>query len=319
LALGGGEVTLYELVRAYRSLALEGKFEPIYPILEINGTPVQTYQELKTISSAAHHFLISDILSDPFARTTEFGFNSILNLPFACAVKTGTSFKFCDNWTIGYTRDYTLGVWVGNFDHSPMMRVSGVSGAGPIFANIILQLYKHKSWPEPFPVAPGLNRVIICPLSGKKPVAACPSRMEEWLTDRDIDIYNAGLCDMHVYRDKEIKTIVPVKFRPWAEPLGYDIKSPGNPKSDPLIITQPKDGAIFYRLSNLAPEYQSIRIAAENADNKGKIHWYLNGELLASTEEEHEFLWQIKEGTYKLKAIADNVEISAVEIKFTIK
>jgi len=99
------------------------------------------------------------MLSDHHARTAEFGFSSILNLPFPCTAKTGTSYKFCDNWTIGYTKDYTLGVWVGNFDHQPMLKVSGVSGAGPIFTNIMLQLYKERPRPDPFAIPPGLNRV----------------------------------------------------------------------------------------------------------------------------------------------------------------
>jgi penicillin-binding protein 1C len=319
LALGGGEVTLYELARAYRSLALGGTFSPVTAILEMNGEAFTMEQEYKIFSTPARHYLISDILTDHYARTTEFGFNSILNFPFDCAVKTGTSFKFCDNWTIGYTSDYTLGVWVGNFDHTPMMKVSGVSGAGPIFANIMLQLYKERPRPVPFAIPPGLNRVSICPLSGKKPVDACPTRIEEWLTDRDMPRYHEEVCDMHFIQDRHVQTVVPAKFRSWAEPLGYTIESTMNVRIDSLSIIAPKNGAVFYRFPNLAPEYQSIRLAADCPDSYPKIYWVLNGEQLAVTEKNHEFLWQIREGIYHLEIRADENGEAVSEIQFTVK
>jgi len=319
LALGGGEVTLYELAQAYRCLALQGDFKPIFPVLEINGKPFDTAWEPKKISSPVHHFLISDILSDHFARTTEFGFNSILNLPFDCAVKTGTSFKFCDNWTIGYTRDYTLGVWVGNFDHKPMLKVSGVSGAGPIFANIMMQLYRDKPWPEAFAEPADIARITICPLSGKKPNQACPSRMEELISNRDFVKCESIQCDMHVQNGSSSQAVIPAEFKPWGEPLGYEIHESSTSGDAILRILHPKSGTTYYRLPNLAPEYQSLRIEAECLDQQETIHWYLNRKLLRSTQKPHSFLWQIKPGNFILSAVIDKNKIFSKEISFQVK
>ena len=83
-------------------------------------------------------FWITDILSDPEARAYTFGRGNNLEFPFPVAAKTGTSQAYHDNWTIGYTRDVTVGVWVGNFDRTPLHLSSGVTGAGPIFHAVML-------------------------------------------------------------------------------------------------------------------------------------------------------------------------------------
>ena len=80
--------------------------------------------------SARSAFWITDILADPEAREYVFGRGGSLEFPFPVAVKTGTSQAYHDNWTIGYTRDVTVGVWVGNFDRTPLRNSTGVTGAG---------------------------------------------------------------------------------------------------------------------------------------------------------------------------------------------
>jgi penicillin-binding protein 1C len=185
LVLGGAEVSLYELTRAYSCLAGMGNFQSLREISELDGKRLSSSNGTRKISSEQYNYLIAHILSDHYARTAEFGFSSVLDLPFPCAVKTGTSFRFCDNWTVGFTTDYTLGVWVGNFDHSPMMRVSGITGAGPIFAGTMLMLYSDKKYPADFPPPEGISRINICPLSGKKPGPHCPTVLNEFIPERD--------------------------------------------------------------------------------------------------------------------------------------
>ena len=89
------------------------------------------------------HTLISSILSDNQARTPMFGANSVLNLPFEVAVKTGTTNDFRDNWTIGFTPDVAIGVWVGNADYTPMIDTSGLTGAAPIWAEAMQFTSNH--------------------------------------------------------------------------------------------------------------------------------------------------------------------------------
>jgi penicillin-binding protein 1C len=319
LALGGGEVTLYELTRAYSCLARLGQFYSLTEVLDVNDKTIHPQQINRQISTPQLNYLIADILNDNFARTSEFGFNSILNLPFPCSVKTGTSFHFCDNWTVGFTRDYTLGIWVGNFDHSPMLRVSGVSGAGPLFANIMSSLYRYRDYPESLPRPDSLVTVRICPLSGKKPGAACPAVVEEIIPTRDLKTWQSEECDMHIARDDKITTVVSARFKPWADKLGYETRHPEKTEVPDFRIVNPKDGAEYLRLPNLAPQYQSIRFQLDRADPKQTVHWYLNDELIQTTRDNHTFLWQAKPGNYRLKAISENNQQIQDELHFSVR
>ncbi|NET37260.1 MAG: penicillin-binding protein 1C, partial [Cyanothece sp. SIO1E1] len=135
LALGSGEVSLWELARAYLTLARQGQAIPLQVKLEAAAEgPVSGANERETtFSPSATASLITDMLSDRHARAISFGVDSVLNLPFPAAVKTGTSSDFRDTWTVGFTTDYTVATWVGNFNGEPMHQVSGVSGAAPLW------------------------------------------------------------------------------------------------------------------------------------------------------------------------------------------
>lgn len=102
------------------------------------------------IISPQDSFLIGSMLSDNNARSSGFGIASSLKLPFHCPVKTGTSSNYRDNWCIGYSRDYTVAVWLGNFDNSAMEGVSGLTGSAPIFQRMMLHLHpgKRSSYPS---------------------------------------------------------------------------------------------------------------------------------------------------------------------------
>ena len=318
LVLGGGEVSLFELVRAYMCLARGGSFQPISEILRINDEPAITAEFRKNISTPQYNFMITDILSDRFARTSEFGFHSILNLPFPCAAKTGTSFRFCDNWTIGFTQDYTLGVWVGNFDHTPMMKVSGVSGAGPLFAKIMLQLYSKKEYPVKYNIPAGIQKVTVCPLSGQKPNDFCPVRIEEYLTTEDLAKYQKQSCDMHLQENNLVLSSVPIKYADWANEIGIDIKKYHHTSSNFKII-HPQDGAIYQRLPNLAPEYQSIRIQLECSEQQEVVDWYLDNERIKTTRLDHSFIWPAQPGSFELKAVGKNADGMTSLVKFEVK
>ncbi|MEN8865967.1 MAG: penicillin-binding protein 1C [Akkermansiaceae bacterium] len=144
LTIGNAEVSLLSLTNAYATLARLGEHFP--PSL-IHETKASTTYPLTREAC----FLIADILSDNQARAEAFGNDSILRLPFPCAVKTGTSSDFRDNWCVGFTADFTVGVWVGNFDNTPMAGISGVTGAGPIFHRAMLALHQdtRPAFPSP--------------------------------------------------------------------------------------------------------------------------------------------------------------------------
>jgi penicillin-binding protein 1C len=116
--------------------------------------------------SANSFFLIADILSDPAARAPSFPPGGPLDLPFRCAVKTGTSSDFRDNWCLGFTPEFTVGVWAGNFESQPMKGISGVSGAGPIFHRTMLRLHRDQA-PTWFSQPPDLVTIHIDSRIGK--------------------------------------------------------------------------------------------------------------------------------------------------------
>ncbi|WP_091906657.1 penicillin-binding protein 1C [Chitinasiproducens palmae] len=143
LALGSADVTLASLTNAYRALANGGVAGPlsVHPPLRA-GVPAPRAPSgfpapaAARVFSPAASFVVSDILADRNARLTTFGIDSVLTTPYYTAVKTGTSKDMRDNWTVGFSRRYTVGVWVGNADGSPMWDVSGVTGAGPVWRQV---------------------------------------------------------------------------------------------------------------------------------------------------------------------------------------
>ncbi len=136
LALGSAEVTLWQLVNAYRTLAEDGRYSPLTMMIGEHAHGGQA------VLDAAAAFIVSDVLADRAARSSSFGLDSPLATSFWSAVKTGTSKDMRDNWCIGYSRRYTVGVWVGNFDGEPMHEVSGVSGAAPVWAEVMQSLHR---------------------------------------------------------------------------------------------------------------------------------------------------------------------------------
>ena len=147
LALGSADVTLLALTNAYRTLANGGMASA--PLLR--GAPASPASARRVADVAAVH-LVADILADNSARARTFGLASALATRGFAAVKTGTSKDLRDNWCVGFTDRYTVGVWVGNASGEPMHDVSGVSGAAPVWHTLVARL--HEGRPSRSPVRP---------------------------------------------------------------------------------------------------------------------------------------------------------------------
>ncbi len=128
LALGTVDATLWELANGYRHFSL------------YSGSNIYTEMTKRKLFES---------LSVPENRRFTFGIHSLLQLPFPAAVKTGTSKDMRDNWCVGYTSEYTVAVWVGNFNGDPMWNVSGISGAAPLWRNLMLALHKDRLPEDP--------------------------------------------------------------------------------------------------------------------------------------------------------------------------
>lgn len=203
LTLGGAEVTMLDMARVYTTIANLGVRKELKFIKEIkdtNGKDLTNlfYQSDKNLSivgnveadnnqqvlSPLSAYWLTDILSDDVARLPAFGPYAKLTIPgHKVAVKTGTSNDFRDNWTIGFTPSFLTAVWVGNNDGSFMNKnlVSGITGAAPIWNEIMTNLLKNKP-AEDFPVPSGLIPVRICAVNGLLTCPYCPQEKTEYFT-----------------------------------------------------------------------------------------------------------------------------------------
>ena len=179
LSLGNGEVQLLHLANAYATLARGGVYKPITlafaPLVQLPG-------KVSTVLSPQASYLVTHILADNQARAAAFGLNSPLAVPFEFAAKTGTSKDYKDNFALGYTSRWTIGVWVGNFDATSMRRVSGVTGAGPILHDVAVFL--HDKYPTlPFEQPAHIKRLRVCNHTGLLASPSCSHTHEEVFLD----------------------------------------------------------------------------------------------------------------------------------------
>ena len=187
LTLGGGDISPLELTSAYAVFANGGRRMPPYAISKIVDYKGQTVFEYKApageqVIRPEHAFLITSILTDTTARVPMFGTNPVINLPFPAAVKTGTTNDFHDNWTMGYTPDIAVGVWVGNADYKPMVNTTGLTGAAPIWADFMKLAIQNLTGgkPTPFTRPAGVVEKAVCEISGTEPSEWCPKQRGEF-------------------------------------------------------------------------------------------------------------------------------------------
>ena len=273
LALGDGEVTLLELASAYATLARGGEYLAPTSIAGwqlANGDFVTTATgSPKRVLSEASAALISDILRDKRARAASFGDETVFDLPFDVAAKTGTSKGFRDNFAVGFTSEVTVAVWVGNFDGGAMRGVSGITGAGPLFREAISAASRFFPPRELSP--PDADAVEICALSGRRAGPHCARHKREWVPHGS----RLAECDMHV--EVEIDTLTgmragplcttgthrvvfekfPPLFSSWAESAGRSLAPsvfaarcpapPGDAGTETSVrVLYPEDGARFF-------------------------------------------------------------------------
>ena len=174
IALGNGEVSLYELVQAYTALARRGVASPL------TFFPQPSLASRKRVFSPETTSLISDILSDPNARTLEFGTASILNRAQQTAVKTGTSSDHMDTWAIGYNHRYMLGIWMGNLDRTATVELTGASGPAFVLRNVFAHLDNTEA-PRPLYLSRKLIRRQVC-----LPAQGARRCRDEWFLEKHL-------------------------------------------------------------------------------------------------------------------------------------
>jgi penicillin-binding protein 1C len=323
LTLGDAEVTLEQLVTAYATFARGGL--SVSPSMIRAAAPLSTDKSLcatcgpsmttnksrpadgrcgtdtlvcapaesaapatRTVS-ARTAFWITDILSDPKAREFIFGRGGNLEFPFPVAVKTGTSQAYHDNWTIGYTRAVTVGVWVGNFDRTALRNSSGVTGAGPVFHAVMLAAMRRAGGNDSTAIVDrpdDLEEQPICSLSGLRPSTSCPSNETEWLP-RDADV---EFCAWH----HATGISWPSEYREWAAARERRL-NPSAPRAmvardTTFRITSPPNDATYLVDPTLHREFQALHLRATH-----DATWIVDGK---PTQRE----WPLRAGQHTIVA-----------------
>ncbi|MCJ7435130.1 MAG: Ig-like domain-containing protein, partial [Anaerolineales bacterium] len=325
LALGGGEMSLLELSSAYSTFANNGFYIGHPSILDIRDadenllyTP-QKNPALQIIDPRVA-WLISDILSDDRARQTGFGINSILKIDRAAAVKTGTTTNFHDNWTIGYTPDLLVGVWVGNSNYQAMHNVTGLTGAAPIWAEsmrAILQGHPDKIFTQPN----GLMQVEVCDLSGLLPTENCPHKKTEWFIAGTQPV----AFDTYYQRSNtgEIVLDIPIEAQDWARSQGLPLLDDAN-KTSGLTLTSPTDNTTYRITLDLDLSAQQLALSALTVSDLAQVTFYVDGSALTTlSAPPYQTWWTLSLGEHRFwaegitmngKAVKSNVvTITVVE------
>jgi penicillin-binding protein 1C len=252
LVVGNPEVNLVQLAAAYVCLGNGGKFGPLRLTLDTpqeEGTPIFSPQAA---------FIISDILSDPMARTRIFGGASAMNPPYRMAIKTGTSTRYRDLWAVAYTPEYTVAVWVGNFNGRPTADLSGAGAAAPIVADLAEALFAGRT-PPGFQKPAGVATAQVCAFSGLQPGPGCVHRRQE--------LFMAGTepqerCSYHQPREPWHR--MPVNYAGW------------------LHGRFEKGGEGRFRLADFDQDLQKTFQAPEAADLRTGVHSHARGRALVS-------------------------------------
>jgi len=172
LVVGNPEVTLLQMAAAYASLANGGVYRPL------RLTPGESLDPGIQVFSPQAAYIISDILADPLARGRIFGASQAMNPVYRLALKTGTSTHYRDCWCVGYSPEFTIAVWVGNFNGQATAMLSGASAAAPILADLIREVYAG-SPPRDFPRPQGIVSRTVCAFSGLVPGPGCVHQRQE--------------------------------------------------------------------------------------------------------------------------------------------
>jgi membrane carboxypeptidase/penicillin-binding protein PbpC len=330
-ALGGGPVRLFDLTTAYAAFANGGR--RISPSLILDITDMQGHvlyqREAATrvpVLDERVAWLISDILSDDNARILSFGKDSILNIGRTAAVKTGTTNDFHDNWTVGYTPDVVVGVWVGNADNTPMFGVTGVSGAGPIWHSFMRSVLAGTP-DKPFARPQGLVQVEVCTLSGLLPSEVCPYRRLEWFIEgtqpqRGDSFYRRVRLDKStdLLADEttppeqviyQLALALPPELHPWAREEGLllldDLLFASAGQDDTAVsslqLVSP-DPNTKYRLTTAVPAAaQKLPVEVVSTASLREITLWLDDAPLSTlTNSPYRFWWPLSAGVHTLWA-----------------
>jgi penicillin-binding protein 1C len=280
--LGNAEIRLIDLAVAYAGLA-RGGWATKPKLLASEFFPVT-----RTASLAATE-IITDILCDNEARKKSFGLNSPLAFEERVAAKTGTSSAFRDAWTVGFDKEHTVAVWVGNPDGRPMRDTLAVHCAAPLWAAVMNELLRND---HPIP-PPGetLVRREICTATGLLPSRFSPAKITELFLPK-----TEPTEDSSAQFSNEGKLLLPVEYAGWCS--SHDNSSGATVRPEPRILN-PRSGASYQIDTVLPANQQMIELLTTIGSD---VHWYVDGAAIPP-QPDGRFFWQLAPDEWSLKAV----------------
>lgn len=297
LVLGDGEVRLDELVLAYATLASGGNYRPP------RFTKDQPMVPPRGVLHAVATYLVVNTLDDANARSVAFGFDSALEPAYPMAAKTGTSTGFRDNWAIGVSPTFTVGVWVGNADGSEMTEVSGITGAGPILREVMDAAMSGVP-PKEFSRPSSLSLSERCALSGGVVAEGCTRRYSEWVTPTSL----GEPCTWHTYDGNS----TPANFAAWS---GASNPSFSSGTTAPTIA-YPSNHARFWLDREKTPDDQAIVLRMTGGPGGAAAAiWRVDGRLHEVVQAPWRSRWLPTPGDHLLTVEVEGIVSEAVSIR----
>jgi len=294
IAIGNAEVSLYELTRAFSVFVRNGK----KITLTHSKKDKREFADGKKIFSDYTNFIISDILSDQKSRTLGFGNTTIFDTPFQAIFKTGTSNQFNNLWALGASRDFTVGVWMGNFSGKTVIGASGSSIPLLLCVDILKTLNKDKKIMR-FSQHKGIKKELVCSLSGKLITPNCPSGIYEYFREDD----SLKKCDFHVKSGDKVKLVLPPIYSSFLKKIENDSFDFYDSKKN-IEILYPNNNSIYFYDPSLKGNEQAIFFEIFSKERDDIVKILVNDTHYKTIKFPFTFFFPLERGRYKVDAIS---------------
>ena len=334
IAVGALDVNLIELANLYAMLARQGEYLDYRVILSNEKrqtravlSPAATFLTVRALS-------IKDRPDFPYRR-------EVAELPPQIHWKTGTSSGHRDAWAIGSNPEFTVGVWLGNFDTTPSIALTGGQLAGPILFDL-LDALSNRAYPEnnPHIRPPGLAEVEVCAFSGYLPGKNCPEKKKVLAPISNLP---SKTCPFHQNFQVDIKTgyylppacrngrawtdktfvVLPATVRRWISDNQLMAPAPPSPLPEcqypatqtPPKIVAPQSEAVYILIPGLNPNKQQIPLEAETSNRETELTWFVNGKFLAKAPAQQRVWMPPSPGMHQIRVVDYSGHFDQVDIK----
>jgi penicillin-binding protein 1C len=296
MAIGSLPTTLDRLMRAYGALADDGRLSDL---VWHDGQPRKAPAQILSADTAR---LVTSFLADPMARLPSFPRFGPTEYPFPVALKTGTSQGYRDAWTIAWSKQFIVGVWLGRGDAGTMSQLSGASSAARLVHALMLKL--HNARPGDlndagFPSPAGRVPVELCVFGGKRSAGSCGQTLTEWLKPEDVPAVEEASLTQPAEDGARPTLAIAAVHRAWAKDAGYPVADAApTGGAVRLTIATPENNSRIWLNPETPPALNRIALKSVVEPRVPQVVWYVDGEPFAVTDPDQPVFWTVKPGTH---------------------